>query len=473
MLKTTEENSVLEAAAPRATTDATSRSLLFISHANPEDNAAASWFATQLSLLGYDVWCEVKNAHAGESGLWLKVQKKIENDAAKFIFILSNASRDFEKKQGVYKEVQAASNTKRDNFIIPLRIEKLKGSVPIIISPDLHVDSENWAHGLKELQERLIKDGVPKARTPDYERIKSWWPAVSAREVLVKPDPCEIDSNVFPFQALPPYIHFLKVTSEGNRLSGLDQIKGVLSATLPFSVNGPHAISFARANDYLELTQGFDIADEHVLPTAEFLEEGHPALNIAADTARNTVTYLIAASLEGQLASKGLSNKALRYSRRKIWFPAHGLIGRNSYRYADAGKRPAPVWFGGTVTSFRKKYAWHFAVQPAVDLRTHFGVLLSPKIIVSKVYDSASGEKPVPLDDNRIGKKLSWWNDEWRKKLLAFMHWLSDGHHVVRIPIGYQEVLLSALPKTETSPMSYLEKDDDDVIREIMSWTDA
>lgn len=88
--------------------------------------------------------CEVKNADAGESGLWLKVQKKIENDAAKFIFILSNASRDFEKKQGVYKEVQAASNTKRANFIVPLRIEKLKGSVPIIISPYLHVDSENF-----------------------------------------------------------------------------------------------------------------------------------------------------------------------------------------------------------------------------------------------------------------------------------------------------------------------------------------
>src|SRR5262245_52801896 len=101
------------------------RKLVFISHANPEDNAAASWFATQLTLLGYEVWCDVRNAPGGESDFWLKVQKKIENDAAKFIFILSESSREFEKKRGVYKEVQTADNLRRDNFILPLRIQKL------------------------------------------------------------------------------------------------------------------------------------------------------------------------------------------------------------------------------------------------------------------------------------------------------------------------------------------------------------
>src|SRR5205814_5935089 len=115
---------------------------------------------------------------AGESSFWLKVQQKIENETAKFIFILSNASRDFEKKPGVYKEVQAAANTKLDNFILPLRIEKLNGSAPILIGTDLYISSENWAEGLRELQKRLIKDGVPKRHQPDYQKIISWWPAV-------------------------------------------------------------------------------------------------------------------------------------------------------------------------------------------------------------------------------------------------------------------------------------------------------
>jgi hypothetical protein len=74
---------------------ASGRRFVFISHANPEDNPAASWFATQLTLLGYDVWCDLKSTHGGESDFWLKVQKTIENDAAKFVYILSNTSCDF------------------------------------------------------------------------------------------------------------------------------------------------------------------------------------------------------------------------------------------------------------------------------------------------------------------------------------------------------------------------------------------
>jgi hypothetical protein len=202
--------------------------LLFISHANPQDNAAASWFATRLTLLGYEVWCDLKNTHAGESNFWLKVQKKIENEAAKFIFILSNNSRDFEKKPGIYKEVQTADNLRHDNFILPLRIERLTGSAPILISPDLYIPSENWADGLRQLQERLIKDGVPRHQPPDYQKIISWWPAVSAHEALVRKGPSELITNLLPFVSLPKSIHFLKVASEGNLLSGRDQLKGAL-----------------------------------------------------------------------------------------------------------------------------------------------------------------------------------------------------------------------------------------------------
>lgn len=44
------------------------RRLVFISHANPEDNPAAAWFATQLTLLGYDVWCDLKNPEGAGEG---------------------------------------------------------------------------------------------------------------------------------------------------------------------------------------------------------------------------------------------------------------------------------------------------------------------------------------------------------------------------------------------------------------------
>lgn len=82
----------------RAGPQAPDRRAVFISHANPEDNPAAGWFATQLTLPGYDVWGDLRSAHGGESNFWLNVQKTIENEAAKFVCFLSNASCDFEKK---------------------------------------------------------------------------------------------------------------------------------------------------------------------------------------------------------------------------------------------------------------------------------------------------------------------------------------------------------------------------------------
>ncbi len=194
--------------------------------------------------MGYEVWCDIKNTHAGESSFWLKVQKKIENDATKFIFILSNTSRDFEKKPGVYKEVQAADNLRRDNFIMPLRIEKLTGSVPIQISPDLYIPSENWAEGLRDLHKRLVNDGVPRLGNPDYARITSWWPAVSARDVIVRDTPSELVSNLLPFKSLPENVHILTVASQGNRLAGREQLKGALPAFPPYSVYRDFAISF-------------------------------------------------------------------------------------------------------------------------------------------------------------------------------------------------------------------------------------
>jgi hypothetical protein len=473
MLKAKENAQRRLAVEPVAATDPAERRLLFISHANPQDNQAAAWFATQLTLMGYEVWCDIKNTHAGESSFWLKVQKKIENDAAKFIFILSDTSRDFEKKPGVYKEVQAADNCKRDNFIMPLRVEKLKGSVPILISPDLYIPSENWAEGLRELHKRLVNDGIPRPHKPDYEKIASWWPAVSARDAIVRDEPADLFSNVLPFSALPQNVHFLAVSSEGNRLRERDQFKGALPAFPPYSVHGGYAVSFANAVDYMQLTHGFDIASERVMPTEDFLREGCPELSILPQAAQNMVTYLVATAVEKFLADKGLSSKSVRLSRRKIWFPPHSLLNNNNYSFSESGGRKGPVKFVGKVSHFRKTYYWHFAVQPTIDLHTHGGILLSPKAIITRPYHPARGEKPMPLDEKRVLKKLGWWNNDWRMKVVALASWLADGTDSIRIPTGYQQIALSAVPETFTADLSYLEKDDDEVMKEIIRGTDA
>lgn len=45
---------------------ATSKDVVFISHANPEDNEFTHWLSLKLASLGYHVWSDVTRLHGGE-----------------------------------------------------------------------------------------------------------------------------------------------------------------------------------------------------------------------------------------------------------------------------------------------------------------------------------------------------------------------------------------------------------------------
>lgn len=444
------------------------RRLLFISHANPQDNAAAAWFATQLTALGYDVWCDVKDSHGGESAFWLKVQQKIEQEAAKFIFILSESSRDFAKKRGVYKEVQAADNLGLDNFILPLRIERLLGPLPIQIGTDIYINAENWMAGLAELCNRLEHDRVPKRARPDLERVSSWWPALSAQRHLVVVTESELASNVFGIQMLPERVHFLRVKSEGNILSGHSQLKPALGSALGHSPFGDYTITFSSAHDFQELTGDLEIEDAMILGTEDFLRSGYEPLEISAQTAQNVLTYLVAVAFENFCVSKGLESKSAGRGQRKVWFPADGLIARNRHSFVEPGKRKSPVSFVGKITHFRKTYTWHFGVQPVFDLITHRGIIFSPKVVLSLPYERDRGDRPVPIDEKKAVRKLGWWNGEWRRKVLGFAAWLADDEPFLCVPAGYQEILISSQPNVFVANRTYLAKSDSSLIREML-----
>ena len=372
-----------------------SRRLLFISHANPEDNAAASWFATQLTRLGYEVWCDLRSEHKGESDFWLKVQRTIENEAAKFIFVLSETSRDFAKKTGVYKEAQAASNLHRENFIIPLRIEPLTGSVPIIIGTGLYINSENWAEGLRQLHERLIEDDIPRTCEPDYEKIVSWWPALGVERAIVRDAPSEMVSNLLALKELPENIHLIQASMEGNPIVGYERLAQALSACPPYYAHGDYAISFARARDFCHLSRNIEVEDKGTLSTSRFIEIGDAAAGVIPQTARNIVTFLVASTFEQFLAKKGLRKKPIEWSRRGIWYPTDGLIDKNKFSISEPGRRKRPIQLVGTVKYYTKKYMWHLGVQPRIDIYTFPGILLIPKAILTRPYKISERETPV------------------------------------------------------------------------------
>jgi hypothetical protein len=101
--------------------------MLFLSHANPEDNLVTSWLALQLAREGYAVWCDLTKLLGGEA-FWDDIQAAIEQRAAKFLYVLSRASNT---KDGALAELMVARDVEKKlklhDFIIPLHIDDLCG----------------------------------------------------------------------------------------------------------------------------------------------------------------------------------------------------------------------------------------------------------------------------------------------------------------------------------------------------------
>lgn len=78
--------------------------MVFISHANPEENDFARWLALQLANEGYPVWCDLTKLLGGEK-FWEDIQNAISNRTIKFLFALSRHSN---QKSGTLDELNCA-----------------------------------------------------------------------------------------------------------------------------------------------------------------------------------------------------------------------------------------------------------------------------------------------------------------------------------------------------------------------------
>jgi hypothetical protein len=137
------------------------RAALFITHANPEDNAFTTWLGAKLSVLGYETWADVLAIRGGED--WQrKLEHALRHRARKVLLV--GTSRGVQK-QGVRNEIQIAHDVGKaiadHEFIIPLRLEPFEA--PFLIAHAQYVDFQpGWSAGLNALIETLVGYGVPR-----------------------------------------------------------------------------------------------------------------------------------------------------------------------------------------------------------------------------------------------------------------------------------------------------------------------
>ncbi len=182
---------------------------IFISHATPEDNLFVLWLASRLSVLGYSVWVDLKNLGGGEDS-WSKIEKIIRQETVKFVFVVSNQSI---KKQGTLNELALADRLKIENFIIPIKIDKVppKEFPAEIVRKNCLDFSDSWADGLAELLNTFEKENVPRSSAVNQNIISSLEASLNFNNNrLIKNKHETYFSNWFEF-GLPKDIYIYKI----------------------------------------------------------------------------------------------------------------------------------------------------------------------------------------------------------------------------------------------------------------------
>ena len=98
------------------------RDAIFISHANPEDNAFTVWLNARLTAAGFQVWADVLRLGGGQD--WQRrLEGCLRNKAVKVLLV---GTAEGINKQGVRNEIQIAHSVGRrigdPDFVIPLRL---------------------------------------------------------------------------------------------------------------------------------------------------------------------------------------------------------------------------------------------------------------------------------------------------------------------------------------------------------------
>lgn len=434
------------------------RELVFISHANPEDNAFAVWLATQLANAGYGVWCDVTQLLGGEK-FWNDITEAIEQFAFRVLFVSTLESN---RKRGTLRELRIACETETKlllkDFIVPLKVDEFPfESTDNRISDRNFVRfEENWADGLSQLLELLEREGAPKSPAAGPACVSDWYQRSinSQRRVVVSNETCH--SNWFPL-SLPEHIYFHRCNGPIEQLATLSN-----DLSHPSKVHSEFLVTFAAPPDIHDfLGSTIDLAESKQFTSSEFVLAGSESPEIAAFDARNIVSNLVRQAWEADMQREGLVPYTLA-SGLNAWFFKHNHLDFNRAYLSGTGRKRYRQLVGTkskrTPEGLRVPDGyWHYAVSASPQL------VPFPKLVLRHhVVFTDDGETPWQcakrMHRARRGVCKNWWNAEWRDRLFAFCNQISGDDQLILLSVGETErIEMNAQPMTFVSPRTYFE----------------
>lgn len=431
-----------------------SRDMLFISHANPEDNEFTLWLALQLAKDGYPVWCDLTQLLGGER-FWQNAEEAIRTRTVKFLYVLSRVSNH---KQGPRDELQIAFNVARDeslnDFVIPLHIDELPHrEINVQLSSITAIGFEKkWATGYHQLLQVLERAGVSKNANFHPSAVTSWWREQFSASRGVRAQQNIYTSNWLPISSLPPCLHLHSLVRASTGLMELSA-----PAPHPAFMDGIDLVTFAPAQDFEGKLHDFSIASTRCFKLDDILGDFDDLAVATRDIARRWLIRLLGDAWNRWVCTlTGLGRYEMSHGECHFF---KKLVGNDSLSLGFVGldgkqHRPRGV-VGYKSRADKSKRYWHFGIQAKPMF--HPQLLFS---ISSHVIFTDDGQKPWESAERmhkaRRRQCKNWQNDEWRDKLLATLQWLSNGRAVIHIPVGHDlSVQVCARPLEFNSPLRY------------------
>jgi hypothetical protein len=453
---------VLEDGAAVVAPSPPTRSLIFLSHASPQENTFATWLATQLAIAGYEVWCDTTKLLGGER-FWSDITEAIDVHTLRFLFVSTLESN---RKTGTLRELRLASEAqakhKLGDFIIPLKIDAFPFEAMQQGLADLNIMrfDENWSKGLAQLLKLLEREGVPKSALAGPACVGEWYSRSldRRRQIVVHDEPTH--TNWFKLH-LPKKVMF---QAFGGTTEGLT--KGISGFPFPHRVHGTHLITFASRLE-IEAHCGADapLKETRDVSTEGFIEDGDEAMEIAPFDASNIVSDLVRQAWEGALSARNLGSFELASGLAARFF-TNGQLEKNRAYYRALGGRRA---FRQVVGNKSKKTRdgqkapdgfWHYALSASPQLAPFPRIVLRHHVIFTD-DGSTPWAKPDRMHKARRSVCKQWWNKEWRDRLFAFTAELAQGGKAVVIDVGGgQEMKVDVPPMSFISPWTYFEDAD-------------
>lgn len=394
------------------------RRLVFISHANPQDNHIAGWFGARLAAEGYQVWSDVTRLLGGEV-IWDSIEHAIRTQAAKVIVLLSRKGHE---KPGVLDEVNVAIATERseglERFVIPVRIDDLPFTkVRANLARKNIIDgSRNLAEALRCVLAVLREDNVPKRRealsTLDLSTLLPQGVDDTAQwDILLE--------NKIQIRSWPTTIRKFRCSGRTKDLPFINH--PVQNGAVSFESWDVIAQAFGgqvqRAGEAVLVTNSWDSSNALVF---------HDRLEM-----RRALNSLVRQAWDRHCEKLGLVSFPLA-NKAVCWFLKYDSQNRNRIRFRDfSGAERSKVLVG---QSPRLRVYWHFAIEARPSISDNI------IRIVPHVLFSSDGVNPIPDVSRqhvlRRGFCRSWWNARWRDLLAAMLHFLSNGKNMVNLAVS-------------------------------------